>query len=171
MASTNDWRKDLRACLEKWVRKNGAGNNDTQRSDTAVIECTMALCSAYYTTQRVISGRLTDDERNGIADMLFGLTAGLSMGNPFFAKMQPVIIPLLAMTNTKLVLASQYLDDEIKQGGQNNPATADLRRRAVECMSAVFDIPLYLLQLHLGETFVRDNGVAIRAELEKILVP
>jgi hypothetical protein len=166
-----DWRDDLKDILSRYLKTpNSTEKNQAQRDDAAVMTA-LALTSAYYTSQRIITGKMTDSDRTGVADALLALTSGLPLGNPWFMQAQAALVPTMGIVNVGLMHAAHYLAEEKRLGGQTNPATAELRRKAVGELDLLYKIPLLVLMLHRGERVAVDEGVKLRDELEKILVP
>lgn len=165
-----DWRDQLELVLRKYLTTPDGRDGQAQR-DKAAIMTALALTAAYYTTQRILSGRMTDSDRNGVADTVLALTSGLPLGNPWFAQTQAVLYPVLGIVNVGLMHASKYLEEEKRLGGDKNPATAELRRKAVSEMEKVYMVPLLVLMLHRGERVAVDEGIKMRDELEKVLIP
>jgi hypothetical protein len=165
-----DWRDQLRDVLVRYLKTPG-GDAKQDKVDNAAVQTALALTSVYYTSQRIITGKMTDSDRTGVADGLLALTSGLPMGNPWYAQTQAILVPIMGIINVGLMHASHYLKEEQRMGGQTNPATAELRRKAVGELDKIYMIPMTVLMIHRGERAAAEEGTKMRDELEKILVP
>jgi hypothetical protein len=166
-----DWRDDLKDILARYMKTPNSTEKNQDKRDEAATMAALALTSAYYTSQRIITGKMTDSDRTGVADALLALTSGLMLGNPWYMQAQAALVPTMGLVNVGLMHAAAYLEEEKRLGGQTNPATAELRRKAVGELDLLYKIPLLVLLLHRGERAAVAEGIKMREELEKILVP
>ena len=162
------WATGLRQVLAKYMLDTRSQDKEVQALQIAAVECCLAIMSAYYTTQKVIMGKSTDDEKAGVMDMLNSLTTGLPLGNMFFTRQAGMILPLMLLININTQHAYLYLEQERKGG--NTESGNEARRKIIEAVGLVYQVPILILALVRGELEADTTGAKLREEVEKILV-
>lgn len=136
--------------------------------DTGAVETLMALFGAMLTLREVTGDQITERTKMGVAEMLYGFTFGLPMGNPFWQRTSGVLFALVASAQLDMMYASDYLREE-KELSPDDPRAAELRRKAAQCMGGYYAIATMALVLDKGTTYATENGRKLRDEIAAVI--
>lgn len=131
-------------------------------------ECMLMIFGAYITVRDLAKGDRSERTIAGVNEMLFGFTTGLPLGNPFWQRASVVLFPLVASAQIDLLLAAAYAEEEAKRK-PDDPAAAELRRRAVQCMGGFYSVAMMALATDRGLGYVQKHGRAFRDALDNVL--
>lgn len=131
-------------------------------------ETMMALFGAAITVRDINSGKVDNRTLDGVNEMLFSLSVGLPLGNPFWQRASVLLFPMLAAALLDLATASEYLADE-KHLSPDDPRAAELRRKASQCMGGYYTMATVALVADRGLTYAQKNSRALRDELAAVM--
>lgn len=156
--SPDQFRDRLKGVCEKHFTPNGGGT-----------ECLMALYGAFFTVaQARRSPNLHPRDANGVAEILFAFTTGLTFGNNFWQRASVIIVPMMSCAQINVLFAAQYMAQE-KALPPTSPQATELRRKAAECLGSLHNIAVMALLLDRGLTYVEESGTKFRDEIDELM--
>lgn len=135
---------------------------------SGAVETMMALFGAAITVRDINTGKTDERTLTGVNEMLFSFTVGLPLGNSFWQRTSVLLFPVLAVAMLDVATAAEYLAEE-KGLSPDDPRSADLRRKAAQCLGGYYSLALVALVADRGLAYAQKNSRVLRDELAAVM--